>query len=364
MKTNHLVIFENSNNMAALASGSIDLIVTSPPYPMIEMWDEMFSKQDPEILEALNNKNGSLAFELMHRKLDLVWDECWRVLKDGGIVCINVGDATRTLNKNFTLYSNHSRIISYMLKTGFSALPEILWRKQTNAPNKFMGSGMLPPGAYVTLEHEFILIFRKGRKREFRKADDKKNRLESSFFWEERNVWYSDIWMDLKGTAQNLFDNKVRKRSASFPFEIPYRLINMFSVKGDTVLDPFLGIGTTAFAALAACRNSVGYEVEENFRDLIFSKTKSIVSYSNDRITVRIKNHCDFIKKRLEENIVFKHINNYYNFPVVTQQEKELILNELISANNVDRDIIETVYSDKPQDEFCTYGKDYCNKPN
>ncbi len=188
MKTTHLIIFKNSNNMADLTSGSIDLVVTSPPYPMIEMWDEMFSKQYPEIGKALNDKNGSLAFELMHRKLDSVWNECWRVLKDGGIVCINVGDATRTLNGNFTLYSNHSRIISYMLKIGFNALPEILWRKQTNAPNKFMGSGMLPPGAYVTLEHEFILIFRKGGKREFWKADDKKNRLESSFFWEERNV--------------------------------------------------------------------------------------------------------------------------------------------------------------------------------
>ena len=74
----------------------------------------MFSKQDMEIGKALDDKNGSLAFELMHRKLDLVWNECWRVLKDGGIVCINVGDATRTLNGKFILYSNHSRIISYM----------------------------------------------------------------------------------------------------------------------------------------------------------------------------------------------------------------------------------------------------------
>lgn len=359
MKTTHWVIFKNSNNMTDIESGSIALVVTSPPYPMIEMWDTMFSEQEPEIKKALDDKNGALAFELMHRKLDSVWNECWRVLKDGGIACINVGDATRKLNGNFILYPNHSRIISHMLKTGFTSLPEILWRKQTNAPNKFMGSGMLPPGAYVTLEHEFILIFRKGGKREFAKGSDKKNRLESSFFWEERNAWYSDVWTDLKGTTQNLFEDSVRKRSASFPFELPYRLINMFSVKGDTLLDPFLGVGTTTFAAMAACRNSIGYEFDERLQDLIFSRTNSIVSYSNDRINKRIKNHFQFIKERFKEKDGFKHINNHYKFPVITQQEKELFLNELISAENVDRNSIEVIYSDTPQDEFCTYGQEH-----
>jgi DNA modification methylase len=122
-----------------------------------------------------------------------------------------------------------------MQKLGFSALPAILWRKQTNAPNKFMGSGMMPPGAYVTLEHEYILILRKGNKREFTSIKEKQNRRESAFFQEERNFWFSDVWMDLKGTTQNLFDNKATERSAAYPFELPYRLISMFSVKSDTV---------------------------------------------------------------------------------------------------------------------------------
>ena len=91
-----------------------------------------------------NKGNGLFAFELMHIELDKVWNEVFRVLKEGGIACINIGDATRTINKNFQLYSNHSRIINHCTKIGFSALPMILWRKQTNAPNKFMGSGMLP----------------------------------------------------------------------------------------------------------------------------------------------------------------------------------------------------------------------------
>src|SRR3990172_10825748 len=169
--------------------------------------------------------------------------------------------------------------------------------------------------------------------------------------------------MDLKGTAQNLFDDKeVRKRRASFPFELPYRLINMFSVKGDTVLDPFLGIGTTTFAAIAACRNSVGYEVEERLRDLIFSKMMSMVSYSNDRINRRIKSHFDFIKERFKEKSGFKHINNHYKFPVITLQEKELLLNELISSKNVDGNLLEVTYSDKPQEQFCIHGEDYFKK--
>ena len=136
-----------------------------------------------------------------------------------------------------------------------------------------MGSGMLPAGAYVTLEHEYILILRKGSKREFKLDAQKQNRRESAFFWEERNAWFSDVWMDLKGTSQNLGNRTARLRSAAFPFDLPYRLLNMFSVKGDTVVDPFLGIGTTMWAAMAAGRNCIGYEIEARLRD-------EIVSYS------------------------------------------------------------------------------------
>lgn len=159
--------------MKELPAESVDLIVTSPPYPMIEMWDEIFSDLNPLISEALNKLAGMQAYALMHQELDSVWDEVYRVLKEGRFVCINIGDATRTINGDFQLYTNHSRINNYLQQLGFSSLPAILWRKQANAPNKFMGSGMLPAGAYVTLEHEYILIARKGSKREFNKADEK-----------------------------------------------------------------------------------------------------------------------------------------------------------------------------------------------
>src|SRR5690606_1592163 len=142
---------------------------------------------------------------------------------------------------------------SAFIRLGFANMPNILWRKQTNAPNKFMGSGMLPAGAYVTLEHEWILVFRKAGKRTFRSEAEKKLRRESAFFWEERNTWFSDLW-DLKGVKQKITNSGSRDRSAAYPFELPYRLINMYSVKGDIVLDPFLGTGTTALAAMATER--------------------------------------------------------------------------------------------------------------
>jgi modification methylase len=362
MKTIHQVKFDNSNNMGAISSESISLVVTSPPYPMIKMWDDMFIRQNPAIGNALKHQKGYDAFELMHGNLDTVWDEVYRVLKNGGIACINIGDATRTINDDFSLYQNHTRIMSYLLNRGFSALPAILWRKQTNAPTKFMGSGMLPPGAYVTLEHEYILIVRKGKKREFTSLKDKQIRRQSAFFWEERNAWFSDIWLDVKGASQNLFDNKIRDRSAAYPFEVPYRLINMFSVKGDTVLDPFLGIGTTMYASMTAGRNSVGFELDKNLRDSILTRMNSIVFYSNELINNRLSCHLNFLNEKCNAGKDFKYFNKHYGFPVVTSQEKEILINSVVRVKETDRNAFEVLYSQTPQQEFCGSWKDVLQK--
>ena len=170
---NHTIYFNAAQNMSQIKDKSVDLVVTSPPYPMIEMWDDIMSNQNQDIRSAFDNNKPREAFELMHQELDKVWKECWRVLKDGSFLCINIGDATRTINDEFALYNNNTRIIQACEKLGFINLPNILWRKATNAPNKFMGSGMLPCGAYVTLEHEWILIFRKGGKRVYKTAEAK-----------------------------------------------------------------------------------------------------------------------------------------------------------------------------------------------
>ncbi|MBU4054716.1 MAG: site-specific DNA-methyltransferase [Proteobacteria bacterium] len=355
MKTKHALLFQNACHLEPIADGSIDLVVTSPPYPMISMWDDIFNGQNQAVYEALKNNDGNAAFELMHQLLDPVWKELYRVMKPGGIACINIGDAVRTIDGDFSLYQNHTRIMQSMLKIGFSSLPPIIWRKQTNAPNKFMGSGMLPPGAYVTLEHEYILILRKGRKREFASSELKKNRGESAFFWEERNLWFSDVWMDLKGATQTLADKAARDRSGAFPFELPFRLINMFSVYGDTVLDPFLGLGTTIFAAMASGRNSVGVEVNDAFQKDFSSKLNAITSISNERIRRRLSDHLNFVNAREKDGKPIKHQNTPYGFPVITRQEKELILHEVTKIKDKGKNIFEVEYAEEPGDPMAGY---------
>lgn len=344
MKTEHKIIFENSKDMGKLKNESVDLMITSPPYPMIKMWDEMFGKQNSEIIHSLKKEDGGRAFELMHQELDKVWKETFRVLKNGGIVCINIGDSTRTLKDVFQIYTNHARILRYCLNLGFHALPEILWIKETNKPDKFMGSGMLPVGAYVTLEHEHILILRKDGKRKFTKPEQKANRQKSAFFWEERNIWYSDKWKDINGVFQKLNHTKLRKRSAAYPLELTYRLINMFSVQGDLVLDPFLGTGTTTLGAIASGRNSIGMEIDPNFKEHIENKLIQIKEPANEFIELRLRNHKEFVKKREQEKGKLKYMNKNYKFPVMTRHEINLHIPRIKRIKRVKENLFEVEY--------------------
>lgn len=312
--------------MDAIEDESVQLIVTSPPYPMIEMWDGIFAEMNQEIGEALSNEDGAAAFQLMHRELEKVWTECVRVLSPGGMLCMNIGDATRTMDENFRLWTNHAEIVRQCESLGLQNLPNILWRKPTNSPTKFMGSGMLPPGAYVTLEHEEILIFRKGGKRQFRTKDEKQNRRESAFFWEERNRWFSDVWVDLRGIGQELNDAQLRKRSGAFPFDLAYRLVNMFSVKGDTVLDPFLGTGTTMLASMVAERSSIGVEIDPGFHKCIDTQVERVPELSERVVTDRLQRHEEFVASREKP---FKYHNDFHDTPVVSGQERELQLGEI-----------------------------------
>ena len=146
MKTEHKTIFADSRRMQGLSDESVDLMVTSPPYPMIEMWDDLFSEQSSLVKKQLKKKDGSGAYESMHKILDATWKEAYRVLKPGGFACINIGDATRSINGNFALYTNHARILKFTQELGFSSLPCILWRKQTNAPINLWVPGCCRPG--------------------------------------------------------------------------------------------------------------------------------------------------------------------------------------------------------------------------
>ena len=247
MHTEHEIILGNSQLMPELADGSVQLMVTSPPYPMIKMWDDLFAKADPKIRELWckleadgQEETVRQIYDAMHEYLGKVWLETYRVLADGGIECINIGDATRRLNGKFQLFPNHSRIIEICEKIGFTTLPYILWKKPTTKPKykgkgAFLGSGFLPPNAYVTLDCEFILLFRKGNLRKFPVHDP--DRYDSAFTKPQRDEWFSQIWA-LKGTRQTA--SELERRTAAYPEEIADRLIKMFSIKGETVLDPFL----------------------------------------------------------------------------------------------------------------------------
>jgi len=329
VKTIHSTIIGDAGNMAAVSSESVDLVVTSPPYPMIRMWDDLFCGVNPCIGRHLAASEGTAAFELMHRELDRVWEEVYRVLKTGGFACVNIGDATRKLGHDFCLYPNHSRVLQRLTALGFHVLPDILWRKQTNAPNKFMGSGMLPAGAYVTLEHEYILVLRKGSKRRFDTTEEKNRRRESALFWEERNQFYSDVWTDLKGAGQELKQGKSRTRSAAFPFELAYRLICMYSLQQDIILDPFLGTGTTQAAAAATCRNSIGIEKEVSLLGDIHQWMGQIVDFANQFHGYRLARHREFVNQRIKAHKPLKHYNRHYDFPVMTAQETDLFFRDL-----------------------------------
>jgi site-specific DNA-methyltransferase (cytosine-N4-specific) len=317
VETVHRILEGDARDLSAVASESVHLVVTSPPYPMIAMWDGAFVELDPRIGDWLADEARALdAFEAMHTILDGAWAECARALVPGGMLCIDVGDATRSVGGRFRCYANRARITAAMMRLGLDPLPAIVWRKPTNAPNKFMGSGMLPPGAYVTYEHEHIVLFRKGAPRAFRTPEDRERRAKSAYFWEERNVWFSDLWT--LGSVPQSLDGADRPRSGAFPFELAFRLVAMFSLYGDVVLDPFVGTGTTCRAALALGRSSVGVERAPS----LAAAARGALAETGEgaaRVMRRLSEHAVFARDR-----ELKHHNQGLDLGVMTSQETAL----------------------------------------
>lgn len=323
METQHQFVFGDARSFDTVER--CELVVTSPPYPMIAMWDSVFASMNPAIADALDAGAGERAFELMHSILDTVWENLAEVVVPGGIVCLNIGDATRTVDGVFRSYQNHARIITGMQRAGFETLPDILWRKPTNSAAKFMGSGMLPPNAYVTLEHEYVLVFRKGpTRRTFAPKDP--NRYQAAYFWEERNSWFSDLWNDVRGVNQDVEMADSRDRTAAFPLEIPYRLISMFSIYGDTILDPFAGTGTTALAAMMTGRNSVSVEIDQTLESLIKQRVEQAPALAAQWNRERLAAHEAFVSNRREHGDSLPYTAEEYDMPVRTAQEERIRL--------------------------------------
>jgi DNA modification methylase len=189
-----------------------------------------------------------------------------------------------------------------------------------------MGSGMLPGGAYVTLEHEHVLVFRNGAKREFFGQEAKSRRYRSAYFFEERNRWFSDVWTDLLGTRQTTGRAELRERSAAYPLELAYRVVHMYSIQGDTVLDPFVGTGTTALAALAGARNSVGVDIDEGFVAHAARRCAEEWPALNGVAEKRLLDHRRFIDDYRGRKKEPKHWNENHRIAVITRQETELEL--------------------------------------
>ncbi|MGB6443162.1 MAG: DNA methyltransferase, partial [Thermoplasmata archaeon] len=139
------LLWGDARRLEGVDDASVHLVVTSPPYPMIPQWDELFRRL------------GAERYPEMLGVLEGAWRASYRALVPGGILAVNIGDALRTTDGEFRLWPNSAETMVAAERVGFRPLPYLLWKKPTNKPNAFLGSGFLPPNAYVTLDCEFIL---------------------------------------------------------------------------------------------------------------------------------------------------------------------------------------------------------------
>ena len=252
MKTSHRVIIGDSRCMGETADESIHLIVTSPPYWQLKDYGEARQIGFHDSYETYINN------------LNLVWKESCRVLHKGCRLCINIGDqfARAVYYGRYKVIPIRTEIIRFCESSGFDYMGAVIWQKVTTCHTSggatVMGSFPYPRNGILKLDYEFILIFKKyGRPPKVSKEVKELSRLST----EEWNRYFSGHW-NFPGTKQS-------RHLAMFPEELPRRLIKMFSFVGDTILDPFLGSGTTSVAARDLDRHSVGYEVNREFLPMI-----------------------------------------------------------------------------------------------
>jgi site-specific DNA-methyltransferase (adenine-specific) len=241
--------------MNELEDKSVHLIITSPPY-----WQLKDYGTDTQI--GFND-----SYESYINHLNLVWAECYRILHDGCRLCINIGDqfARSVYYGRYKVIPIHAEIIKFCEVIGFDFMGQIIWQKattmNTTGGGAVMGSFPHPRNGVVKLDFEYVLLFKKQGNAPKPTAEQKAN---SAMTNEEWNTYFNGHWY-FNGTKQD-------GHLAMFPEELPHRLIRMFSFPQETVLDPFMGSGTTALAAKKSGRNSVGYEINPDFIPLIKEK--------------------------------------------------------------------------------------------
>lgn len=267
MKTLHKIIIGDSRQMKEVPDESVHLIITSPPY-----W---------QLKDYGNGKQIGFndTYEEYINNLNLVWSECHRILYEGCRLCINIGDqfARSVYYGRYKVIPIRTEIIKFCESTGFDYMGAIIWQKVTTCHTTggatVMGSFPYPRNGILKLDYEFILIFKKyGDSPKVGKEIKEQSKLTK----EEWNQYFTGHW--------NFSGEKQDKHLAMFPEELPKRLIKMFSFVDDTVLDPFLGSGTTSLAAKNLNRNSCGYEINEDFLAIIKEKLelKQNTIFQND----------------------------------------------------------------------------------
>lgn len=249
--TRHVLHLGDARELDWIPDESVHLVVTSPPYWTLKKYNE-----HPDQLGALDD------YEAFQEELDRAWRHCHRVLVCGGrLVCV-VGDVclARRRQGRHMVVPLHADISVRCRRIGFDYLTPIIWHKIANASyevengSSFLGKPY-EPNAILKNDAEYILMLRKPGG--YRKPTEEQRRL-SKLSKEELNAWFRTIWSDLRGAS-------TREHPAPFPVELAYRLVRMFSFVGDTVLDPFLGTGSTTLAAIRAGRDSIGNEVDPHY---------------------------------------------------------------------------------------------------
>jgi DNA modification methylase len=263
LQTTHHIYLGDAREMKELAEPeSLHLAVTSPPYWTLKEYDGGAGDQQ------LGHVDDYKTFQL---ELDKVWRRCYDLLVPGGRLCVVVGDVciARKKAKRHFVVPLHADITVHCRKIGFDYLTPILWYKIANARTEVEGNGSpflgkpYEPNAIIKNDVEYILLFRKpGGYR----APTEEQRALSVIDKVSHSQWFRAIWSDIPGSARE------KGHPAPYPEELAYRLINMFSFVGDTVLDPFLGTASTTAAAIRAHRSSIGYEIEEKYLEMAASR--------------------------------------------------------------------------------------------
>jgi len=262
-------LFLGDARSVKLKPESVHLIVTSPPY-----WT----------LKEYRDTDGQLGhvddYELFLRELDKVWKRCFKALVPGGrLICV-VGDVCLSRRKNngrHTVVPLHASIQEHCRKIGYDNLAPIIWHKISNAVFEAKGNGSsflgkpYEPNSVIKNDIEFILMERKpGGYR----SPSVATRVLSVISDENHKAWFQQIWTGLTGAS-------TRNHPAPYPLDLADRLVRMFSFVGDTVMDPFLGTGTTSVAALKAGRNSIGCELDHHY----FGLARKRINDSKDIFT-------------------------------------------------------------------------------